>query len=302
MPSTGTHPAGCKVGEVYVDAQGWWTNPDGGPGDDFGHLHTSVCWPYLATIDAPLTMNVRSAMHHNPGILRELRVQSFDAGPVTPVCNDSTAIVCRTFPATADRPARTIKDCVASGGELKDAGETCVWWDTITIDPAKIAKSGWQQFRFRGFVVEPDGKEMHTSTGLHARVVNNQPVGDYCSQTCEMIEGRGWYTGANYSNSNITAPLTSSVSGVWNAKVQMKAGASGLPTTEHYAAIDTDFHNGNPGTPILRGKGEFRGTLVIDTTKLTNGWHRLLLKADAFDSTTGSTNSGVLVTWFFVQN
>jgi hypothetical protein len=117
-----------------------------------------------------------------------------------------------------------------------------------------------------------------------------------------MIEGRGWYTNQGYAVSNITAEVTGVVSGVWKPLVQMKAGAGGKPTTHTYAALDTDFHKSNPGILVQETSKEFRGNLVIDTRKLANGWHRLFLKADAFDSTSGSTNSGVLMIWFLVQN
>jgi hypothetical protein len=287
----------CASGQVYVDAQDWWSNPDGGPGTDFGHLHTGLCWPYQATIDAPLTLRVRSVLHENPGQLVELRVQSYDAGPVTPTCNDDTAVICLRFD-----PPRTLASCAATKGTSSDNGATCTWWDSVTLDPAKIAKSGWQQFRFRGFVKEPDGNEMRTSTGLHAYVVNHQPRQDYCSPTCQTLEARGWYTNQGYSVSNITAEVTAVVSGIWRPLVHMKAGAGGKPTTHTYAALDTDFHNDNPGIRLQETSKEFRGNLVIDTTKLANGWHRLFLKADAFDSVSGSTNSGVLMIWFLVQN
>jgi len=157
----------CAANEVYVDAQDWWSNPD--LSKDFGHLHTGLCWPYLATINAPLTLRVRSVLHENPGQLVELHVESYDGGPVTPVCSDSTAVVCVKFD-----PPRSLANCTATNGTSTDAGVTCTWWDTVTINPAMIAKSGWQQFRFRGLVNEPDGTEMHTSTGLHAYVVNSQ--------------------------------------------------------------------------------------------------------------------------------
>jgi len=50
------------------------------------------------------------------------------------------------------------------------------------------------------------------------------------------------------------------------------------------------------------GTGGYKGTVSIDTTKLTNGWHRLFLKADAASSSLGSTNSGVLAILFEVKN
>ena len=296
-PAPSGHPMGCRSGEVFMDAQDWWMNPDGGPGQDFGHLHTQLCWPYKATISSPIDIQVRSVLHNNPGQFRVLRVQSWSAGSTTTECGGSDAIDCINF-----NPVRTLATCAPTGGTLKDNGQTCVWADTLTIDPAKIARSGWQQFRFHGVVAEPDGKEMRTSTGLHAYVVNNQPRADYCGPTCEAIEARGWYTNVNYHIARIYDPPTGAVSGIWTPRVAMKRGAEGTTVKGYYAALDTDFHNNNPGTPVQEGSGEFDGRITIDTTRLANGWHKLMLKTDAFDSTTGSMHSGVQVFWFEVQN
>jgi hypothetical protein len=52
---------------------------------------------------------------------------------------------------------------------------------------------------------------------------------------------------------------------------------------------------------VKQGTGQYIGPVSIDTTALSNGYHRLFLKSDAAAST-GSTNSGVLVLYFNVQN
>jgi hypothetical protein len=212
------------------------------------------------------------------------------------LCNDSDAIDCLTF-----TPARTLATCIETGGALRDNGETCVWTDKLQINLASIGYSGWQQFRFRAFVREPDTKEMRVWTGLHANVENGKPL-KHVYEDPNVVEGRGWYTGANYANASIKSPPLTPVSGIWQPYVEMEKGAGGLTLTDHLAALDTDFHHGDRGVVVREGSGEFRGNLTIDTTGLTNGWHRLLLKANAFDSQAGSTNSGVLVIYFEVRN
>ena len=73
--------------------------------------------------------------------------------------------------------------------------------------------------------------------------------------------------------------------------------------THHSVRIDPDFHAQPPvpGALLVDGAGGWAGSAAIDTTLLTNGRHRLVLRADC-DDPRGSTNSGVLVVTFTVAN
>ena len=291
-----THPLGCQSGEIFVDAQDWWLH-DTSPKENLGHVHTQVCWPYKVTIDKPLTVTVKAVMHANPGTLYRLWVQAWDSGTSGTGCN-SGVIACKDF-----SPQRTLANCTSTGGTLKDHGHTCVWSDTITIDPAKISESGWKEFRIRHFVKQPTGDDMRTSTSLQGYVVNGKTRADDCpANNCNLIEGRGWYTHVNYARARIENPPTGPVSGVWQPNVSMKRGSGGSVVVGHFASLDTDFHNGNRGTVVKEGVGEFSGTLSIDTTKLTNSWHRLFLKTDQVERATGAEHSGILAFWFEVRN
>jgi hypothetical protein len=285
-------PMGCQPGEVFADIQDWWRNPD--PAKDHGHLHVSVCFPHGKTLTGKVTFRVRTVMHMNPGVLT--RVAIYVVAPNVSgakTCASNGALACATgLP-------RSLSKCTTVNGTLTDNGMTCVWWDSLTVDTASVAYDGWQEFRVKGYVKEPDGKEMIVSNGLHAYIKNGHPI--HNTDQINRMTGRGWYTNALYANANIDSPPTGPVSGVWRPYVIFNA-PSGTPITGYYAALDTDFHNGNPGIPIQSGKSEWRGYLTIDTTKLTNGWHRLFLKSDAFQSNSGSTNSGVLAIFFEVRN
>ena len=293
QPLPDGHPMGCQPGEIFIDAQDWWsTTPgmlgqDGQPGDDFGHLHTSLCFPHQATVSGQMTLRIRSVMHHNPGQFDRLTVQIFapKVSGASTACGDSYAVACAVF-----KPARTCP-----------IDQTCRWEDTLTFNTADIAYDGWQQVRVRGRVRQPDGKEMLTSTGLQIYVQNGHPIKNITDRP-DFAEARGWYTDVGYATSTLLAPPTGPVSGIWEPSVKLEEGADGIPITGYYCALDTDFHNGNPGIPVLQGNGPYRGKLRIDTTRLSNGWHRLFLKTDAFDPVTGSTNSGVLAVFFEVRN
>jgi hypothetical protein len=302
-PGAGGHPAGCRAGEIFQDSQDWWTHDD--PARNFGHLHTQLCFPVNARIDRPYPLTVTTLLHDNPGTFYRLMVQSFGGGLDRDEqrCGDSTAVICKSF-------ERSMERCEATGGELIDHGATCRWRDSVTIDPAALGQSGWQQFRVRAFVAEPDGTRMATSTSLHAEIVNDRPPSnlykDYGSYN--YLRGRGWYTDAEYAAVYLidAEQLKRPISGLWEPTVHFQPGPNhdGSPPadiTGHFAALDTDFHAGRRGTVLLEGEGEYHGQLRVDTRTLANGWHRLFLRADQA-MPDGHTHSGVLAVWFEVRN
>jgi|GEM_PF-2177254 len=297
VPST--NPGGCQPDEIFADAQDWWMQTPGSNGKEFGHLHTSYCFPHKATISGKMTLRIRSTMHHNPGQLRRLSIQIFapQVSSGAKACGDDTAVFCTNFD-----PPRTCP-----------IDQTCRWEDVVTFNTADVAYDGWQEVRIHGIVREPDGTDMRTSSGLHIYLQNGHPVQNISIDPNSMM-ARGWYTNVNYTTASIISPPMGPVSGIWEPTVRMDEGAGGLPVTGWYAALDTDFHNGNPGIPLCAGSligsemqpecgtGSYRGKLKIDTTKLANGWHRLFLKADVRVSDVGSTHSGVLAIFFEVRN
>ena len=164
------HPKGCADDEIYISSQDWWlTTPgevgqDGQPGENFGHLHTELCFPHKATISGEMSLEVTSIMHQNPGDFYKLVIQIWASGlpDLSSMCGEGSAVACKEFD-----PPRTLATCEASGGTL--VGEaTCKWTDTLTFDTSIFPFDGWQQYRVRGKVDHADGSSMRTSTGLHA--------------------------------------------------------------------------------------------------------------------------------------
>jgi hypothetical protein len=281
------HPMGCNLGEVYADMQDWWSNPD--PAKDHGHLHIAVCFPHAQTVTGQITFDVHTTLHHNPGKLNKISIGiTAPTIPNAPTCGGNKALAC--VPGLRDHPRTCPID------------QTCTWTDQLTVDTALIAYDGWQEFRFKAYVDEPDGTQMIVSNGLHAYLQNGHPVDS--EQSYDYIVARGWYTGADYTNATLLKPPVAPISGFWTPSVKLDVGTPGIPVTGHYIALDTDFHGTppNPGIVIKEGTGPYRGMVTIDTRTLNNGWHRLFLKADALDSATGSTNSGALAIWFEVLN
>lgn len=302
------HPAGCKPGEVFLSAQDWWVNATGEEvdpqtgklADDFGHIHTEVCFPHMATVSGEITFEVKHVMHHNPGKFNRFMVQIFNRSEVirSPrLCKDNHAYVCLQF-----NPPRTIDNCEETGGRYGDNQQTCIWKDVVTIDTSEFPYDGWQQIRFRAFVKEPDGEDGRTSTGLQVKLDNGQPYKDAYPNTFDHIEARGWYGhDVNYTTARIDNIPLSPVSGLWEPKVYLRRGSEGIPVTSHAAYVDANFHQEYKGWILREGDGPYEGRLKIDTTKLANGWHRLVLKADAL-SNRGSTNSALGAMLFEVAN
>lgn len=187
----------------------------------------------------------------------------------------------------------------------------------LPVDTRKARLDGEVQFRVRAFAAEPDGKDMRTSTSLQATLRNGgRPFYDDLYQDLDDLEARGWYTTLNYAAARLrNAPaLLAPVSGLWRPRIATIRGFDGASVTGWYAGIDTDFHQGKPGLRLCPagvrerngipqcGTSAYSGALTIDTARLSNGWHRLLLKTDQYDPETGSTHSGVLATFFLVQN
>ena len=297
------HPNNCADDEIYISSQDWWlTTPgqfgeDGLPGEEFGHLHTELCFPHKSTITGEMTLDVTSIMHHNPGDFYKLVIQIWASGwePDPLICGEGSAVACREFD-----PPRTLASCESSGGTL--IGEaTCKWQDSLTFDTGIFPYDGWQQWRVRGKVDQADGSSMRTSTGLHAYLSNGKPV-NHVYENPDRLEGRGWYTDANYAVSNVKGLTAAPVSGYWAPWVEMKQGADGIPVTSHRVALDAAIHAGNPGTELLDAAGPYEGRVMIDTRELSNGWHKLFLRTSQFEPISASTNSSVFVALFEVLN
>ncbi len=297
------HPKGCADDEIFLSSQDWWlTTPgqvgqDGQPGEEFGHLHTELCFPHKATISGEMTLDVSSIMHHNPGDFYKLVIQIWAEGwsPSPQVCGEGAAVACKEFD-----PPRTLATCESSGGTLLSS-QTCQWQDSLTFDTSLFPYDGWQQFRVRGMVDQADGSGMRTSTGLHAWLSHGKPI-VHVYENPDRIEGRGWYTDANYAETSVKGLTSEPVSGLWAPWLEMTPGSGGIPVTSHRAAFDAAIHAGDLGTEILDGSGPFEGRVMLDTTTLSNGWHKLFLRSSQFEPISGSTNSSINVTLFEVLN
>lgn len=256
---------------IFIETQDWWVSASGSQGDS-GHVHVGTCFPYLQQIRGVVRFDLRVVMHENPGHLRRVDVAIYAA-------DDSGLVV----------PVEFDRDCAA----------TCVFTAPVQIDTSTVS-DGWQEFRFKARVDQPDGTEMLTSSGWKTYLDNGNAVNG--SEGGFGVTARGWYTDVGYQNAYIDALPASPVSGVWTFTLKLVAGADGTPTTSHLVAIDPDFHHHHhAGLVIKQDSGECRCTVSIDTTQLVNGFHRMFLRSDSALAN-GITHSGALAFVFEVRN
>lgn len=232
------------------------------------HIHLALCWPDYGTIlptrwDLPVTVT----LHEVPqdAVAVHLRAQWGLSG---------NALYRRTSDITVPL----------------DANRNGVRSFTLPLDLSGIP-SGSHEFRFSyliRYTVNGQTREQFQSYGLQG-----------CVQTCvnpertlPWIEARGWYTDREYANARLLSPTSCLIRG-GRCTVEMKPGSGGLPTVEHIAAIDPNYHASYGGIEVSRGSGAFKGTITIPSN-LSSGTHKLVIVSN------DGKNAGVLALTFEV--
>lgn len=226
-----------------------------------GHVHLATCFPHAQTVTGVITLDVRVMLHDNDGVANQLRL-AIGSSVVT---TQAISMSCEN---------------------------NCTQWFTISYDTSKWAYDGRQELRLTAKVKQPNGTTMYQSTGWQSYFANGKPVRNYRSS--DLIIARGWYSNFGYSNATLETPLpTQPISGTWSPRVNFSRAG-------YLATIDPDFHAGSEGTVLARGSGSGDRQLTIDTTRLANGPHKLVLISS--DPRSTGTNSGVQVIPFTVAN
>ena len=218
-------------------------------------------------------LDVKVVMHSNPGHLDWVRVQVSGDG-----FNNVGAQV--DLDETCDG---------ANDPNWDAAMGACTWWVPMDVDTTVAGADGFNEFRVSAKVTEPNGDEMRNSTGWQAYLDNGRAVNHYRSDTGAFTEARGWYEGAGYAVGRLASPIPYEVSGTWTPDVVMDKGAGGKDVGWSFAAVDPMFHFDDEGMVLLSQAGPYRGRVSIDTTKLSDGVHRLYLQARSpCDGTSGN--------------
>ncbi|GAB5077221.1 hypothetical protein ARTHROSP310_03630 [Arthrobacter sp. AD-310] len=291
----------------FVDTQAWWMPEADQPNNastNTGHLHMGACIPERETITSGnLTVNVRVILHDNPGTANYVSMvfKTSDRETVVLKCYLRAEAPDFSCPGPADTGEG---DFVCSG--------TCERWLTFSHPVSAFNHSGLQDVRFRGFVEEPDGREMRTNFNWQIYIQNGMSQEDISHGA--FLRGKGWYTHANYCEASFrSVPIPDTpVSGVWTPEVGLTthSGGDSRPASRSFIAVDPDFHAvpPSPGIVLWDAAGPFgpepagSAPIAIDTRALPNGVHKLHLRTSCRDDTLESTNSGVTVVPFIVAN
>lgn len=265
---------GYPQSRQFVESQAWWTRTPGQSGSDFGHLHLGACIPEREVVGRRQRLDVRVMMHNNPGTLKYA----------------SLVVKGREYERTVAKRRLGHFSCPAG---------TCARWARFRLRPAQFQRSGLQEVRFRAFMEEPDGNEMHTSINWQVRVRNGRPRSNVTRRP--YLRGKGWYTGAGYCEAAYRsvplpdAPLWAS----WDPILAMDwhGDEDDLPVTHHSVRLDPDVHAGVSGVILRDANGPWIGKQPVDLQALGPGSHKLMLRSDCEDPR-GSTNAGVLVISF----
>jgi hypothetical protein len=292
---------------VFLESQAWWIPPsEPNTVDNAGHVHVGACFPLNQKVAGKINFKLRVVMHDNPGFLNRYSVAVAGYGK-TEVTFDS-----KKGPKCAE--------------------VTCTWWFDLEYDTvAQGVPDGVREFRIHAQTRQPNGNTMFPSTGWNA-VVNNSGT-TTADSTSKTVEGRGWYGSFSttigdfgYQNAALKTPYPlEPVKGLWTPTLNFGPGSGGQPSASFSAHIDPNFHMGNPGQIIAswdktlnnlssnckaytyNDRLRYDCKVPIDTTKLSNGLHRLVLKTDSKIQSTSlidnnALHSGLMVMPFTVQN
>jgi hypothetical protein len=296
----GPNPETCEgypEPRVFLENQSWWEaqpGPASHPGTGKqGHIHIGTCFPLYQTVTGTgdLRFDVKIQLHNMPGTAVNLRLAAYgDAQHETTVPNK---------------------------GKWTCPQADCTVWTTATFPLSKPDFSGWREFHVFLIVNNADGKKQYNITRYYLTLANGKPAGTldktgtFTNYWASSPGGDSWFNSdfptTKYAKAVIgrndfpyTADLKPKpVSGIWTPEVR-------FTVPEGFAYIDAALHASPPnkGTVVyeqLHVTSPTTTRLRIDTTRLTNGTHRLLLGSCNPIPVEGK-HCGTLVVPFLVAN
>ena len=271
--------SGYPQPRVFLEGQAWWT--EGGQPDQ--HLHLGECFPLNQTVGGVLRLDLRLLKHNTLGrttmlvISDELGNQCLRSVPVVPADQANTTTFVRVALDTTCFP------------------------------------DGYRDIVLRWTVKQPNGNMFTARQALPLNIENGTPD---TNQIRNYVLGGGWYDEKNpvrgweYAHAIVRAARGGNSayslaprSGTFTLNVEGGRAVRGPETGKSFVAtLDPDFHNGHAGMEVLRAAARYIGPLSIDTTRLTNGPHKLVLIECHEVAAEGKTFCGVVALPFTVSN
>ena len=265
--------AGYPEPRVGTEIQAWWKGVND-PTEQ--HIHLFTCWP-TGVVTGTVHLDLKLQTHEQLPGARVTRVRATDGGGG------------EVFPA------------ITSGFTPIDASGNMVQWLTRDINTTGLS-SGLHEIRLAAYVQSTEQQLVSSDLPLFVRSMSG---GD---TSRDYVEARGWYP-APWEYDNIRylrrlADFQTPKSGIWSPVFQCTS-PSGATADSFVVAIDPNRHAGIPGWIVNDTVGESTKTLSIDTTKLTDGPHKIVGRCGGthdFGGTLNGTNTGVLAINFSVAN
>lgn len=289
---------------VPLEAQSWWQKDGPLPFQgDMQHVHVGACFPFKQVISGNYTLDVTVKMHNEAGrYLTQVRIDDdTDQDPqvrfgVNPMLLCSTADCTFTVPLTV--PTGTLP---AGMHEWRVGASTAPRASNSSTVPERALTSDAWQVCIRSCSGRTPANDREENRGWYRTL-------DGSTLSVKGYDEANWGWLSSHDAEFPWNPSTHSyvpVSGTWRPPVNLHQGSqtdSTDPITRSRAYVDPDFHHGIVGIQVLNVAGPFQGRLSIDTTKLSNGMHKLVLEAGSGTSLTGDLLSAVGVIPFLVQN
>jgi hypothetical protein len=258
---------------VFLESQEWWR--DTGKTDEGQHIHLSCAFPLNQTISGKVRFDFRVVLHNQDSTANNIDWIRVWAGGKYPLPQTSWVVTPN------------------SDGDVTA-------WRTFELDMNRTY-NGLREFRCT-VNMSKDGKSKRRfqSSAWMANVTGSSLGSKSADRSANFLVARGWYADSyDYANAAfLSAYPWSPVSGNWSPTIQFTD--NGKNVTNYGLHVDPDFHHGSKGVYSYERTGSFKGPILLDTKRFTNGLHRLVLASHQDYS--GGRNTGVLAMPFQVKN
>jgi hypothetical protein len=285
---------------VKVEAQGWWMERDGDltRTSHHGHLHAEALVPHQATVAGSFAIDLTVKLHDTPGVVRSISSILKHAAGKTHTGDQYGLDFRCDVPGHCERTFRVVLDTTAAPVD----GLTDVLIRPVADTPGVA-----------GLI------NMTATIQFTVNVQNGNPEPPF--QYAEQLGGTGKYTEAGYASCVLSADdsrrLRVPKAGTWTPRLAHlstgDAQSPGWNITRSFVSVDPNLHGGDLGRVlrdvVVNPIGEdsldgARGEVAIDTTRLSNGVHKLLCLSQAKTNLSLERRSltGVGVFFFEVRN
>jgi hypothetical protein len=318
-----------RADDVPLEAQGWWTSKSGG--DDFGHVHITVCAPLRKTLRDVASVDVQVVLHENPGTLLSIIARGHDG------TGRDVKLGGYTLPTPL--PGDPVGDVVF---------QRRLSFDVRGLDDNRSCADRvvcYQELRIKAIVAEPHTRFSSApagSGGDHMQPIVRFPVRIHNAVSAGVsdfsdghVEGVAWYTGTGYAEAHIRDYPVGPVSDGWTPRLRSSAGAcsvsfalscpanngfgpypeirptGSLPIAWWSIHVDPNFHMGDNGCVVATKDttglpGEFGYAdfpLGACMPPAGSGWHKLVFRVHEPDVNSAgsarlSNNKALLVVHF----